>query len=232
MTHDIDEIILDFTPQQYEKYLSVINEAKNGSVKFDIDTAGSVPCLPSCEGLKDLLASLEGTAKDLLSGYDVKRSFFSTVTLTKKESESLMTLYYRSVTEISRISSEINEFSFHFIKEIQKIECLYYEKVKAYQNLLPYKAALFDDPVYKEKIDGLDASLYGEVQNSLEILQKSQNTLKSAEKICENIIPNFLSKSGRAATSPPYDGFSASEFYSSVKNFIEQISNEARLISE
>ena len=227
MTHGIDEIILNFTPEQYEKYLSVLNDAKKGKVELDFDISGAMPFALPCDRAVRALDSIESEVSVLLETRNEKRSFFFS-SLTKDEIKALATLYYKTVMKISTQLNEINSFSFELIKNAKDAEAQYQKKVRIYQDFLPYLAALCENPLYKEKINALERSLYKETENSLYILKETENLLGTLEKICEEIIPRFLSKSGNALGAPPYDEFCATDFYSSINALIEQLKNEKR----
>lgn len=232
MTHDIDEIILNFTPEQYQKYLSVIEDAKIGNINFDFGVSDTLPPLPPCENLEDILHTLEETAKAMLAEHDIKRSFFSFSRLTKQEIQKLMTVYYKSVLEMNSLLEKINLFSFDLLKSKENIECAYCEKIKVYQNFLPYKAALWDNSDHKQKVAELDVSLLAKAQTALDLLKKAEKALEIAENVSEKIIPDFFAKSGLAAGLPPYDSFSENDFFASINGFIQQIKNEIARLSE
>ena len=133
---------------------------------------------------------------------------------------------------ISAATSEISILSLELLKKAKEAEAQYQEKVKTYQDFLPYLAALGENPIYEEKISELDSALYKQAENALYILKRSENITQTLEKICESIIPRFLAKSGRALGLPPYDDFSSTDFYSSIGAFIEQLKNEKRAFLE
>ena len=231
LRHDIDEILLGFTTEQYEKYLSILNEAKYGKVSLDFDVSETLPCTPSHDKIVGLIKAIEDVAKELLSYYDPKASFFSS-TLTKDEIDSLASLYYKTVIKINALSTEMSALSLDLVKNLRASEIQYRKKVKIYQDFLPYLVSLYEAPDYKEKIAELDAFLYKNVENSLSIMKRSVNMTQTLEKICESIIPNLLAKSGKALGLPPYDDFSSADFYSSIVAFIEQLKNEKRAFFE
>ena len=232
ITPEIDEIILNFTPEQYLKYLSVTEDAKIGKVDFDFGISDTLPPFPSYESLENILHTLEETAKALLAQHDIKRSFFSFSSLTEQEIQKLMTVYYKAVLEINALSEKINLFVLDLFKAKEQIERAYCEKIKAYQNFLPYKAALYENSDHKQKIAELDASLLTKAQDALNLLKKAEKVLEIAENVSEKIIPDFFAKSGLAAGSPPYDTFSENDFFASINGFIEQIKSEAARLSE
>ena len=231
MKRDTDEILLNFTPEQYEKYLSLLKKANGSTVTLDFDVSEALPCMPPCDKMLGLAEAIEIIANELLTTRDKNSSFFSP-SLTKNEIEALAALYYRSVTKINAVSTEISSLSLEFVKCVREAEAQYREKVKIYQDFLPYLAALHNSPHYQEKIAELDDFLYKNAENALCILKKAKSLTDSLEKTSERIIPVFLAKSGRALGLPPYDDFSAGDFYASITNLIEQLKNEKRAFFE
>ena len=227
MRHDIDKILLGFAPEQHEKYLSLLIKAQENTISLDFDISDALPCTPPCDKIVGFIEIIEEVANGVLSARKAKDSFFSS-TLTKGELEALAELYYRSVMKISATSTELSTLSLELVKNVRIAEVQYREKVKEYQNFLPYLAALYNIPSYEEKINELDSSLYKNVGNALSIMKNSLNMTQALEKICETIVPDFLAKSGRALGMPPYDDFSPTDFYSGIGAFIEQLKNEKR----
>lgn len=218
----MDELILSFTPSQYEKYREILSSDKS-------------PCLDFCTKAADL-STRSSRSRDTINkiSQEIVRavsefsatlssdSYFSHI-YSREELESIRNNYFAMVREISRLRSVLLSEVILISHSVAEAERIWGEICISYNDFLPYKAALCDHAEHSEKISMLDKEFKKSIAHADTQRKNEQKALNVADKICNAIIPEFLDSSSSAADSPSFTHFNAQAMISSTRSLSEQI---------
>lgn len=226
-----DALLLDFTPDQYEKYLSVLANSKKGRVSIELLPQKPLPDHVPEDKLKDLLSLITAKAEELIRGKAQQDLFLSFLGLSQKEKEEYMAVCYGVINALSGISARIMELSRDINKGRKLWEEAYLYRVRRYHSYLPYRAALANVDIYRDELRAAEELLLSEADLSLRAFKRSELLINVISFTCETAIPSFLSKLGAATGAPPYTELSQSKIFAAVRDLCEQINIQIRRIS-
>ncbi len=217
----MDELILSFTPEQYKKYLEILDSAEP-SLNFSTSIEPFSPhsrrgVAEAAEKAVEIANKLTSTVKTA-SGYSVFR-----VTYTTEESQHIQTEYFTAVREISRLRSLLLGELLSISKSVSVAENIYNAICASYNDFLPYKAALRDNTEYGETVHNADSKFKESISDADSQRERERAFLEATDKICNTIIPEFLNSSSAALDAPSFFEINETALVASVCALTEQI---------
>ena len=215
----MESLLFSLTPKQYKKYLEIIN-----ADKIELDFDFSIPDFAPYP-FENARALINGLSYDAsrIAAFKKNDLFFSE--LDKNEIAKLIPTYFEVIAKISKTSEalylEISKIS----SVISQAEAARAELNIKYNEFIPYKAALVENPKYSTKIIEVE-SAYKESTSTLGALMTEEiEKLSTLSTVCEHIIPELLQSGATAADSPSFKNFKAKEFFWAFDAFITRINN-------
>ncbi len=222
----MDSLILSFTPEQYKKYTEVkehsaAEDACDITLNFDFSVRGSMEFSRSI--LPEKLEIMKKNALSLLS-FEHKDSIFP-VPFTRDEMDELIPSFFSAINEIDSARRSLYLEMSDTFTLISRLDGKLCRLCAEYQSFLPYKAALYDNASYCERIGALDADFSESSRSILEAMNAAKEKNALLQKLCDDIVPEFFASSKLAADLPKFKQFKQQEFFKSIRVFLERLGN-------
>ncbi|MGM9632019.1 MAG: hypothetical protein ACI3XL_02880 [Eubacteriales bacterium] len=225
----MDNIILSFTPEQYEKYLEIRNRASSGQITLDFDFSQGTPEKYSMDSALKCVEKIRGCAASLLK-YEHTGEVFP-VPLTRAEIDELATAYFSAVGEMDAEMRVLYSELGNIFSLVSRLDGERNRLCAAYAQFLPYKAALCDTEHYSARISELDGDFQNRIYAISEAIKNAEQKCAPLLKICEDTVPEFFASSALACDSPRFEKFGDRDFFKSVRVFLDKVNSAISNIS-
>lgn len=215
----MDETVLGFTPKQIEKYRQLLEGSE--AVIPEPRVFDSRAPYPAGNYIRTV-ASMPKIAEELFS-HRPNNSIFAPREVPREEIPRIREHYYSVVRRLSDASTALGREASALLSSLHTTEHIYTEIQREYADFLPFRAALGERDEYSEQIAALDALYRENLSRSLARREDELAALSLIENVCENILPDFLAASSRAADSPSFASLNLSALFRSVTALSEQI---------
>lgn len=217
----MDEILLSFNEGQYKKYLELLQAE-------DPKLPSGAPLLPEDvstpygkDAIKDILEKAQDAAIRLLS-LEKRGSFFAS-SYSQAEIKEIREIYFCEVRELSSLNDALLSHSLNILKRIERADSALLDASAAYNEFLPYRAALSEREELSEEVGRLDAEHKSALERATALKAAELELFNVLRQVCDTMISDFLRSSARAADSPSFERFSPNEFFACTRALSEQL---------